>query len=61
LKSSHTSNSNQGWRKEHRHTEETKLQMSLSRKGKSPWNKGIPRTDEEKIKISQGTILGMKK
>ena len=35
-----------------RFTEETKRKISESRKGKVPWNKGIPRTEEEKRKMS---------
>ena len=34
-------------------TEEHKLHLSSSLKGKIPWNKGIPRTQEVKEKISQ--------
>lgn len=34
------------------YSEETKIKMSKSHKGKIPWNRGIPRTDEEKRKIS---------
>lgn len=36
-----------------KHSEESKKKMSDSLKGRTPWNKGIPRTEEEKIKISE--------
>lgn len=36
------------------HTEETKRKMSEAAKGRVPWNKGIPRSEEDKKKISQG-------
>ena len=29
------------WRRGWKHTEEAKLKMSLSKKGKEPWNKGL--------------------
>ena len=34
-------------------SEETKLRISIANTGKTPWNKGISRTDEEKQKISE--------
>lgn len=34
------------------HTDETKLKISLKKKGTSPWNKGLPCSDEQKEKIS---------
>jgi group I intron endonuclease len=34
-------------------SEETKRKMSQSLKGKKPWNKGIPQTEETKEKIKQ--------
>lgn len=48
-------------------SEETKKKLSESLKGRSAWNKGIPRTGEEKISISAGKKgrpnghLGMKR
>lgn len=39
-----------------KHTAESKKQMSESLKGITPWNKGIPRTIEEKNKISESKI-----
>ena len=36
------------------HTEETKEKVRSKMKGRVPWNKGIPRTEEEKKKISRG-------
>lgn len=35
-------------------TAEARERLSAAMKGKTPWNKGIPRTDEEKKKISEG-------
>lgn len=35
-----------------RFTEETKKKISDSTKGRIPWNKGVPRTEEEKRKMS---------
>lgn len=32
---------------------ESRLKMSLAKKGTTPWNKGVPRTDEEKRRISE--------
>lgn len=42
------------------HTEENKIKFSESNKGKIAWNKGIPRTKEEKEKISITTKEAMK-
>ncbi len=36
----------------HKHSEETKAKMSASRKGKTPWNKGVPMSDEIRAKVS---------
>lgn len=36
-----------------KHTEETKKKLSISHKGKTPWNKGIPMRPETKIKLSK--------
>lgn len=36
-----------------KHTPETREKMSETRKGRVPWNKGIPRSEEDKKKISQ--------
>lgn len=33
------------------HTTEARIKISTSNKGKIPWNKGIPRTEEDKQKI----------
>jgi hypothetical protein len=33
-------------------SEETKKRIAESKKGSTPWNKGIPRTDAEKLKMS---------
>ena len=38
------------------HTEETKLKISKAHIGKTPWNKGVPRSEETKEKIRQ-TLL----
>jgi hypothetical protein len=38
------------------HTETTKIKISKARLGIVPWNKGIPRTDEEKKRISKSSI-----
>jgi hypothetical protein len=35
-----------------KHSDETKSKMSLKAKGRTPWNKGIPRTNEERMKMS---------
>jgi len=46
-----------------KHSPETKMKMSVKRKGRKPclgkiaWNKGIPRTDEVKRKISEKYFL----
>jgi len=54
----------------HKHSEETKKKMSLSRKGKIPWNKGkklhysiwnkgkkmSPLSEEQKIKLREASI-----
>ena len=37
-----------------KHSTETKRKMSAKKKGIIPWNKGIPRTEEEKRKIREG-------
>src|SRR6516164_1049253 len=37
-----------------KHTTQTKEKISTANKGKIPWNKGIPRTQEEKANISKG-------
>ena len=37
-----------------KHTEEAKAKMSAWRKGKTPWNKGVPMTEEQKAKSSAG-------
>jgi len=42
------------------HSEENKKKCGESSKGKLPWNKGIPRTEEEKQKISEKTTEAMK-
>lgn len=42
------------------HSIRLKNSASEARKGKAPWNKGIPRTDEEKAKMSAGQILSYK-
>lgn len=39
-----------------KHSEETKKKISLSKTGCVPWNKGIPRTDEEKRKMRKSHI-----
>lgn len=39
-----------------KHTEEAKIKMSLSRKGKPSSKKGIPRTDKEKEAIRKGIL-----
>lgn len=39
-----------------KYTEETRQKISQSRKGCTPWNKGIPRTDAEKAKMSKSHI-----
>ena len=36
------------------HTDETKKIISAKNKGQIPWNKGIPRSEEDKKKISEG-------
>lgn len=36
-----------------KHSEETKKKMSIIKKGLIPWNKGLPRSDETKRKISE--------
>lgn len=40
-------------RKGQKTSEETKNKISKANKGKTPWNVGIPRTDEEKQKMSK--------
>ena len=40
-------------------SEEMRNDMSKRRKGMTPWNKGIPRTDEEKKNISKGKLENM--
>jgi len=37
-----------------KHTQDTLQKMSASHKGRVPWNKGIPRSEADKEKISQG-------
>lgn len=37
-----------------KHSEDTKTRMSEKAKGRVPWNKGRPRTEEEKQKIRDG-------
>lgn len=41
------------------HTEETRLKMSNGLLGKLAWNSGIPRTEEEKLRISEATVAAM--
>lgn len=41
------------------HSEETKLKISNALLGKSTWNKGVPRTEEEKQRISEATRVAM--
>jgi hypothetical protein len=41
------------------HSTKTKNDISQKNKGKDPWNRGIPRTEEEKEKISEKTKEGM--
>jgi hypothetical protein len=43
------------------HSLETKEKISKKNLGKTPWNKGIKRTDEEKQKISNGVKNSRKK
>lgn len=38
------------------HSEETKIKIGLANKGKAPANKGVPRSEETKQKISKGHI-----
>lgn len=38
-------------------SEETRRRMSEGRKGKAPWNKGLPRTEETKSKISRTRMV----
>jgi hypothetical protein len=40
--------------KGHKHSIDTKEEMSRVRKGVTPWNKGIPRSEEERENISKG-------
>ena len=35
----------------HKHTEETKRKLSISNKGKSPWNKGLTKETDERVKL----------
>jgi len=44
-----------------KHSKESRQLMSSKNKGKSSWNKGIPRTDTEKKLISEKTKEGMKR
>jgi hypothetical protein len=37
-----------------KHSDKTKIVMSDKAKGRIPWNKGIPRTEDEKQKIREG-------
>ncbi|MFN6531032.1 GIY-YIG nuclease family protein [Nostoc sp. ChiSLP03a] len=39
-----------------KHGEEAKVKLSQSMKGKTPWNIGIPRTDEVKEKLRQANL-----
>lgn len=34
-----------------KHTEETKRKLSISNKGKSPWNKGLTKETDERVKL----------
>ena len=43
-----------------KHTEKTKKLLSELAMGRIPWNKGIPRTKQEKLAISVGTKNAMK-
>lgn len=57
-----TTNSNYGYNVENggssvgKFSEETKAKISKSKIGSVPWNKGVPRTDEEKRKMSLSHI-----
>lgn len=44
---------NGGARKNRKHSEETKLKMSKAAKGRTPWTKGKPRSEETKRKIGE--------
>ena len=44
-----------------KHSDENKQKCGKQNKGKKAWNKGIPRTDEEKEKISKTTKEAMNK
>ena len=44
-----------------KHTKESRDKVSKKNKGKTAWNKGIPRTEEEKQKISEATKIGVNK
>lgn len=44
----------------YKHTDETRMLLSGLRKGKSPWNKGVPHSDDTRAKVSnanKGRVL----
>ncbi|KKN37166.1 hypothetical protein LCGC14_0766450, partial [marine sediment metagenome] len=43
-----------------KHTEKTKKLLSELAMGRIPWNKGVPRTKQEKLAISAGTKNAMR-
>ena len=40
----------------HKHTEESRKKISESTKGRIPWNKGLPMSDEQKKKLSEVNV-----
>ncbi len=44
------------WNKDKKHSKETKLKMSIAKKGCIPWNKGKKMPEETKLKISKSRM-----